>query len=229
MNIFLRKVFGKRFTAGTPGGAGEAGHVFSPDLLQQHPTDLFLTLLREPGAAALSFYRYVNDRDRLPSWLLEPAAYSYEHIWRYTFRRDLLQWAETEWVQRSLAQLFLRQFLARIDNVTDNVAGSLDVSDIEREKQMKVNDCLSVIDCLFVIVLLDLRTDCDNLTQWRSKQGQTYSPVLPWTSLPQPSVFLAHLSGMPPAFHCKDYLLAAHLLLARYSAGNRRLSFESVM
>ena len=126
VNIFLRKLLGKRFTHAAPGG--EAGHVFFPDLYRKHPFEIFVTLLREPATCALSFYYYVNDREKLPTWLKAPSAYPYEHIWRYTFRRDLVEWASTPWVQRTLAQMFLRQFLARIENVTDNVANTIDVS-----------------------------------------------------------------------------------------------------
>ena len=59
----------------------------------------------------------------------QPSRYHYDHIWHYTYGRDVVEWASTEWVQRTLAQMMLRQFLTKIENVTDNVAESINVSE----------------------------------------------------------------------------------------------------
>ena len=118
---------------------------------RKHPFDIYVTLLRDPVQQALSFYHYVNDRSSLPPWLHPPSHYPYQHIWRYTFRRGVREWAATEWVQRSLAQLQLRQFLPSIRNVTDNVAGSIDVRD-----SLPLCVCLSLCLSMYLSVCLSL-------------------------------------------------------------------------
>ena len=74
MNIFLRKVFGKRFTepletVSSSRGTAQTGHLFFLDLYKRFPHDIFLTLFRHPVDQAMSFFHYVNDRDKLPVWL----------------------------------------------------------------------------------------------------------------------------------------------------------------
>ena len=56
--------------------------------------------------------------------------------------------------------------------------------------------------------------------QWRSKQAEVYPPVVLWTQLPPLSAFSAYyLQRVPEPHRCADYIQVAHLLLARFSAG----------
>lgn len=55
--------------------------------------------------------------------------------------------------------------------------------------------------------------------QWRSKQEQVYSPVVPWTAMPPFDEFSDYLHDVPEPYRCTDYVKVAHLLLGRYSAG----------
>lgn len=102
--------------------------MFFWDIFNKFPFEIYVVLFREPASQALSFYDYVNDRNVLPVWLKSDEEYGFKHIWRHTFRRNLTEWVNTKWVRETVSQMYLRQFIYRIQDDENDLTGALDVS-----------------------------------------------------------------------------------------------------
>mmetsp|Transcript_3109 Transcript_3109/g.4794 ORF Transcript_3109/g.4794 Transcript_3109/m.4794 type:complete len:328 (-) Transcript_3109:92-1075(-) len=77
---------------------------------------IFATLFRNPVDLAVSFYNYANGRKKIPAHLKN------NRIWLKTFKTDPVKWAKDSDIWDHMNQIFLRQFVSTITNITSTIS-----------------------------------------------------------------------------------------------------------
>jgi hypothetical protein len=116
-----------------PGRLRKGDHEHFITAAAAEPDSLFVTLLREPVAQAISFYSYAQDCPKFPE------AERNNKLWLQTYKASPVEWSANPAVQQMLGRDPTGYFLPDVANITDSIT-RIDYSEVQKLPQIVLRD-----------------------------------------------------------------------------------------